>query len=217
MTRHLAHYRTFLISLWEEPSSDRVWRCRLEDPHTGRQIGFSSPEALTHFLRQTAMETPMSTTLPPSAHLLPPGAGEMLNGLGVSLTVKTSGALSAGQWFVMEYTAPPQFAGPPPHFHKVMTELFYVLEGVVTFHVGEQTLEAGLGGYVFVPPGTVHSFTNQTTAPARLLCLCTPALLEPYFHELTELVRSAPQWPLPDMRPVLALMAKHDTYPPAAN
>jgi hypothetical protein len=42
---------------------------------------------------------------------------------------------------VIEYTAPPNFSGPPPHWHKVMTEIFYVVEGAMTFRVGEQTLE----------------------------------------------------------------------------
>ena len=27
---------------------------------------------------------------------------------------------------------PPQFSGPPPHWHKITTEIFYVLEGTLT-------------------------------------------------------------------------------------
>ena len=50
------HYRTFLLTLWEErnqnPDLPDVWRFRLEDPHTGRQQGFASLEALVAALEQ---------------------------------------------------------------------------------------------------------------------------------------------------------------------
>ena len=41
--------------------------------------------------------------------LLMPGGGETLTGVGVTMSYKTTGAQSAGQWLVMEYTtfAPP--------------------------------------------------------------------------------------------------------------
>jgi hypothetical protein len=43
-------YRSYLLTLWEErgrdPSVGGVWRYRLEDPHTGKQRGFASLEAL---------------------------------------------------------------------------------------------------------------------------------------------------------------------------
>jgi mannose-6-phosphate isomerase-like protein (cupin superfamily) len=216
LTRRPPRYRTFLLSLWEEAGKEPAWRCRLEDPRSGRQIGFHSPDELVRFLRNAPKERPMFPEQPPSAVLLAPGGGQVFDALGVSLTVKTGGAGSGGLWFVLEYTAPPRFSGPPPHYHKVMTEIFYVLEGALTLRVGDQTLEVGPGGYAYVPPGTVHGFSNPTDAPARFLGIASPALLEQYLDAMLELVKDAPEWPPKDMSQVVALMAKYDTFQPAS-
>ena len=148
--------------------------------------------------------------------ILPPGGGQPYHALGVSLTIKTNGSDSGGQWFVLEYEAPPNFPGPPPHWHKVMTEIFYVLDGCMTFRVGEQSLEVGPGGYTYITPGTVHAFSNQTGAPAKFLVIASPNLLEQYFVEMMKLVEAEPQWPPQDMGKVIALMAKYDMYQPGA-
>jgi hypothetical protein len=43
-------YRSYLLTFWEERSRDPsvpvVWRCSLEDPHSGQRRGFASLEAL---------------------------------------------------------------------------------------------------------------------------------------------------------------------------
>lgn len=49
--RRPPRYHVFLLSLWEEAGSAPNWRCRLEDPHTGRQIGFKSLEDLAAYLK----------------------------------------------------------------------------------------------------------------------------------------------------------------------
>lgn len=150
----------------------------------------------------------------PSALLLMPGDGETLTGMGVTMSYKTTGAQSAGQWLVMEYTAPPQFSGPPPHWHKVTTEIFYVLDGTLTLSAGDAVIQAGPGGYAYVPPGTVHGFSNQTDAPATFLLIASPAGLENYFQELADLIKDETSWPPKDMSKVVALMAKYDTFAP---
>jgi hypothetical protein len=54
------HYRTFLLTLWEEcnqdPNSPAVWRFRLEDPRTGQQRGFASLPELISFLQAQLVE-----------------------------------------------------------------------------------------------------------------------------------------------------------------
>ena len=149
-----------------------------------------------------------------SAIVLMPGGGETLSGMGVTMAFKTVGAQSGGQWLIMEYTAPPQFSGPPPHWHKITTEIFYVLEGTLTLSAGDETIQAGLGGYAYVPPGTVQGFSNQTDAPAKYLLIASPAGLENCFQELAALIKDEPSWPPKDMRKVVALMAKYDTFAP---
>lgn len=44
-------YRSFLLRLWLVKQNDEfTWRAILENPHTGQQHFFSSPEALDEFL-----------------------------------------------------------------------------------------------------------------------------------------------------------------------
>lgn len=148
--------------------------------------------------------------------VLMPGGGETLSGMGMTMTFKTTGAQSGGQWLVMEYPAPPQFGGPPPHWHKVTTEIFYVLEGTLTLSAGDQTIQSGPGGYAYVPPGVVHTFSNQSDAPAKYLLIASPAGLENYFAEVKALLDEEPVWPPQDMSKLVALMAKYDTFAPEA-
>jgi len=156
----------------------------------------------------------MSTQNQTKPILLAPGEGQTMHALGVTMTWMTRGADSGEQWLTLEYTAPPNFPGPPPHWHKVMTEIFYVLEGQLTLRLGEETRQVGPGGYAYVPPGNVHGFSNQTGAPAKFFLIASPALLEKYFAELAELIKDEPAWPPQDMGKVIALMAKYDTFQP---
>jgi hypothetical protein len=47
-----------------------------------------------------------------------------------------------------------------------------------------------------------------------MLGLTVPGGFEKYLEEVTHLVADAPFWPPADMAPLLALMAKYDTFPP---
>jgi hypothetical protein len=48
-------YRSYLLILWEErgrdASSPGVWRFRLEDPQTGKRLGFGSIDELFGYLQ----------------------------------------------------------------------------------------------------------------------------------------------------------------------
>jgi hypothetical protein len=50
------HYRSYLITFWEERSQDSdrptVWRFSLEDPRSGYRRGFADLEALVAALEQ---------------------------------------------------------------------------------------------------------------------------------------------------------------------
>jgi quercetin dioxygenase-like cupin family protein len=148
-----------------------------------------------------------------SPQIVAAGDGVIGSGAGVTLTFKVTGAQSGGQWLVLEYEAPPHFSGPPPHVHHVTTELFYVLEGTLTLFANQQSSLLQAGGFAYVPPGTVHTFANSAATPAKYLMMASPAGLERYFQELSDLIRLEATWPPTDMAPIIALMAKYDTYP----
>jgi quercetin dioxygenase-like cupin family protein len=73
--------------------------------------------------------------------------------------------------------------GPPPHVHSLEEEGFYILEGEITFTIGDKRLEASAGMFANMPVGTPHSFKNESTKPAKMLISIAPAGLEKMFFE----------------------------------
>jgi glyoxylate utilization-related uncharacterized protein len=65
-------------------------------------------------------------------------------------------------------------------------EAFYVLEGTFGFQLGEETVEASAGAFVFAPKGIVHAFWNQGPTPARMLLTMSPPDFWRYGKELAE-------------------------------
>jgi quercetin dioxygenase-like cupin family protein len=94
-----------------------------------------------------------------------------------------TGAETSGAYALIDALVPPG-GGPPPHVHSREVEGFFVLEGEVTFFVGEAKHVATAGAHVSVPIGTLHAFKNESAAPARMLILMTPAGLEEMFLEV---------------------------------
>ena len=89
--------------------------------------------------------------------------------------ILATGETTDGQYSLMEQLCP-ENSGPPPHTHT-QREIFYILDGEITFLVGDKTITAGAGSFVTVPPGTVHSFRVDTKT-ARILNSYTPAGFE---------------------------------------
>jgi mannose-6-phosphate isomerase-like protein (cupin superfamily) len=135
--------------------------------------------------------------------------------MGVRVKFVVSSADTGGAWALLDYTAPPLFRGPLPHWHAETTEVFQVLEGTLTVSVDGQTHEVPAGGFALVPPGVVHHFSNDGAEPVRFLTHLRPGGLEDYFKELFELVAGEETWPPADPSRLQALMERHDSYPPA--
>ena len=87
-----------------------------------------------------------------------------------------------GRYAMWEAIVPPG-GGPPPHVHSREEEGFYVLEGEITFTIGEKRLVASAGTFANMPVGTPHSFKNEGSRPARMLISVAPAGLEKMFFE----------------------------------
>ena len=126
------------------------------------------------------------TTPDSRAVILEPGGGERITVGASTLSIKAETATTGGTVFMSETELEPGFPGPPPHVHDRLHDMFYVLEGVLTFVVDGETIDARPGTFVCVPPGTVHTFTNRSGAPVRFLNLNTPAGFEGYMRELGE-------------------------------
>ena len=124
------------------------------------------------------------------------GEGERHGAGGSSaIIIKANGDDTAGSLFLSETTIDPGFAGPPRHRHERLHDMFFVLDGVLTMRLGDETHELGPGTFVCVPPGLAHAFSNASDAPVRFLNFNTPAGWEEYMRELGEAAKTGPLTP----------------------
>ena len=98
---------------------------------------------------------------------------------------------SGGHVALCENVAPPHWAGPPLHHHD-FDETFHVLEGELTFLIGDEVVTAGPGSATVAPRGIHHTVANASDAPARYLLVCTPGGFERMFSRL-EAMRPYPE------------------------
>jgi mannose-6-phosphate isomerase-like protein (cupin superfamily) len=112
------------------------------------------------------------------------GEGETYRLGGTSVTIKAGGDQTGGSFFLSETVVEPGFPGPPPHVHRQLHDMFFVLEGFLTVRLGEETLVAGPDTFVCVPPGVVHTFSNRSETPVRFLNFNTPSGWEDYMRDL---------------------------------
>lgn len=121
-----------------------------------------------------------------------------------------TGATTGGDFglYRWEMTGPP--TGPAPHFHRTITESFYVLDGTVRLYDGAAWTDATAGDFHVVPPGGIHAFRNESGAPASMLLLFTPgAPRERYFEGLAELAAASRELSPAEMTEFLRT---HDQY-----
>jgi mannose-6-phosphate isomerase-like protein (cupin superfamily) len=113
-----------------------------------------------------------------------PGEGENFAMAGSSFSLKATAERTDGAFFLSETVVEPGFAGPPLHIHHRLTDMFYVLEGVLTFRIGDDTVEGPPGTFVCAPPGVPHTFSNPSSEPVRFLNFNLPGGFETYMREL---------------------------------
>ena len=90
---------------------------------------------------------------------------------------------------LFEMTVQPNARVPVPHYHESWDETIYGLAGATTWRIDGQDVVLKPGHTVFIKRGIVHSFTNETQAPAVCLCILSPGVLGPnYFREMRTLL-----------------------------
>lgn len=116
-----------------------------------------------------------------------PGEGEVVVLSETSAILKAESADAGGRFSMVETTLAPGYAGPGPHVHESFVDSFYVLEGTMTMRVGDEYRTLGAGDFALAPPGTVHTFANESESPVRVLNVMAPAGFEQYLKELAAL------------------------------
>ena len=128
------------------------------------------------------------------------GEGEARWWLGVSLaTIKATGKETGGRYALVEVLEP-EGEEAPLHVHHNEDEGFWVLEGELTFEVGQERIKASPGSFVFGPKGVPHRYTVES-GPARLLFILSPAGFEEFIYATSEPAKELTLPPPPEGPP----------------
>lgn len=73
---------------------------------------------------------------------------------------------SNGQVAMIENTISVDWAGTPLHHHD-FDEGWYIVEGKLTFQLGDQVFTAGPGNLTFAPRGSHHAVANHSAVAAK--------------------------------------------------
>ena len=147
--------------------------------------------------------------LPGKAHTVLPGQGRLVD-LGIaSMRVLAAGEADTGGAFTLaEFSGTGEGQWTVPHLHRGFEESFFVLDGLFTFTVGEEAIEATPGTYILVPRGTAHVM-SAAEGGGRFITLMVPGGLEEMFFELGTLPPDA----IRDPAARAAISARYDSIP----
>jgi mannose-6-phosphate isomerase-like protein (cupin superfamily) len=139
---------------------------------------------------------------PPPLTIVQPGEREVTGDLGgIGVAFKLWGRDTNGMVSVVEH---PFAVGAlvEPHLHTREDEYSIVTEGEIGFRSGSREVVLGPGGYITKPRGEMHAMWNAGSVPARMIEIISPAGLENFFWEVSELLRAAAP---PDLTQLAAL------------
>ena len=181
-----------LVALWER---DRTYVARTRRVLRTHDTALVVADAGIHVLHRDRdgawraaislleLDTPTEVEhdMTPLTQLLEPfatrnGEGEALWWFDCLAEIKATSEQTGGLLSIIEITEPPD-AVAPLHVHHRDDEGFWILEGDVTFEVGDTTIEAHAGDFVWGPRGIPHRYTVGPDG-CRMLFLMTPGGFE---------------------------------------
>ena len=114
--------------------------------------------------------------------LVPAREGDAVWSIGGRFTRKVGRSDTDGRLAILEAVVT-RTAEPRRHIHHREDEAFYVLDGQLSFHVGDAILTAGTGALAFAPMGIPHTFTVDIE-PSRILVITSPGGFEGFVFDL---------------------------------
>src|SRR5436190_2282985 len=124
------------------------------------------------------------------------GEGRAFSAVGDVYRILASGRQTGDVYTLSEIRVSPN-NGPPPHVHSREDESFFVVEGEITFRIGDEKIVAQPGTFILGPRGVAHTFKNTGQSPARMLVLVMPPGFENFVNEFAQPVPSFDSPPIP--------------------
>jgi mannose-6-phosphate isomerase-like protein (cupin superfamily) len=152
--------------------------------------GFVLPLGLFN-MAQTAANNPQKIAdwqNPLQPFYLPPTTPlEHKNNMDIRVLVRSE--QTGGVYSCVECAVAPKIMGPPPHYHKALDEMMFVLEGTASVVVEGKEVQVEAGGWHFRPRGLEHTFWNASEKPLRFIDMYFnqdfELFLEQVFHVYT--------------------------------
>jgi mannose-6-phosphate isomerase-like protein (cupin superfamily) len=165
----------------------------------------------------------MEATRPPREFTVARQKGRALWHLGALITFKALSEETDHQFWALEGLADRQMA-VPLHTHSREEEVWYVLEGEITFTIGDKTTTVGPGAFAYIPRGVPHTFQVRSET-ARWFGIGLPGGLDQWFFETGEpapaLTLPPPPAGPPDVAAIVASLRAYGTEtlgpPPGAD
>ena len=160
------------------------------------------------------MSSPLHCPYPPetyhgstgevSAWIRRPGEPDTRTPTGVTCEYLATGDDTRERFGLYRWTFGADESGPDAHFHRTISEQFYVLSGTVRIYDGRAWVQAGPGDFVYVPEGGVHAVRGG--GHAQMLLMFAPGgPREDYFETLARSERMTEEQRA-------QLMVRHDTW-----
>jgi mannose-6-phosphate isomerase-like protein (cupin superfamily) len=108
---------------------------------------------------------------------LAPGEGRSYPMGRISAVFKADGDETERAYSISEWWLEPHTQGPGAHSHEE-DDIFYVIEGTMSFLMGDRWIDAAKGSFVLAPGGMTHDFENRGSSRAGVLNLSVPGEFE---------------------------------------
>ncbi|CCK31878.1 Cupin 2 conserved barrel domain protein [Streptomyces davaonensis JCM 4913] len=129
-----------------------------------------------------------------------------LSSPGGSTSYLATNESTGGEFGLYKVDLAARAAGAKTHFHKAMSESFYILSGELELYNGEKWVTGRTGDFLYVPVGGLHAFRNTTDEPTSMLMLFSPgAPREEYFERVAEMSQRSSE-------ELKRFRVRHDSY-----
>jgi mannose-6-phosphate isomerase-like protein (cupin superfamily) len=101
---------------------------------------------------------------------------------------ETSANYSVSEWWLE-----PHSLGSGPHSHDENDEIFLVLEGTMSFLVGDEWIDAEQGTFLRIPATVTHDFANRNDKRAGIFNVYIPGGFERKMPSIVQWFKDNPQ------------------------
>jgi mannose-6-phosphate isomerase-like protein (cupin superfamily) len=98
---------------------------------------------------------------------------------------KADGDETDKRYSVSEWWLEPHTQGPGAHAHAE-DDIFYVIEGTMSFLIGDRWIDAPKGAFILAPGGVRHDFENRSPRRAGVLNVSIPGDFEKHMPAIAK-------------------------------